>query len=67
MMTPSPRHRSNDIVSGVLHLLGTGLAIAVLVVLLVFGAMSDDVWHVVGYSLYGSGLILLYLASTLTI
>lgn len=64
-MTPNPRHRSNDIVSGVLHLLGTGLAIAVLVVLLVFGAMSDDVWHVVGYSLYGSGLILLYLASTL--
>ena len=57
------RDRSNDIVSGILHLVGVLLAIAVLVVLIVFSAYKGNSWHVVGYSLYGSGLILLYLAS----
>lgn len=59
------RHRSNDIVSGILHLIGAGLAVAVLVVLIIIGARNEEAWHVVGYSLYGSGLILLYLASAL--
>jgi hemolysin III len=57
------RHRSNDITSGLLHVIGVGLAVAVLVVLLVLGA-RHTAWHVVGYSLYGSGLILLYIASS---
>ncbi len=57
-------HRTNDITSGVLHFIGVGLAIGVLVVLIVVGARYGGPWHVVGYSLYGSGLILLYLAST---
>ncbi len=56
------RHRSNDIVSGLLHLFGAGLAIGVMVVLIVLGA-SRDAWHVVGFTLYGVGLILLYTAS----
>ena len=59
------RHRSNDIVSGILHLIGTALSIAVLVVLIILGAKLDGAWHVVGYSLYGSGLILLYFSSAL--
>lgn len=59
-----PHHRSNDIVSGVLHFIGVGCAIAVMVVLIVVGARYGGPWHVVGYSLYGSGLILLYLASS---
>lgn len=59
-----PNHRSNDIVSGVLHFIGVGCAIAILVVLIVVGARYGGPWHVVGYSLYGSGLILLYLASS---
>lgn len=57
------RDRTNDITSGVLHLVGVTIAIAVLVVLLVFGAKRGEAWHVVGYSIYGAGLILLYLAS----
>ncbi len=65
MDKPPERHRSNDLVSGSLHLVGAALAIAVLIVLIVFGAKRGGAWHVVGYSLYGSGLILLYLASTL--
>ncbi len=54
-------YRSNDIVSGLLHLIGAACAIAILVVLIV---LSVDTYHVVGYTLYGSGLILLYTAST---
>lgn len=57
------RERSNDIVSGLLHLAGVGGAIAVLVVLLV-ESTPTDAWHVVGYTLFGAGMILLYLAST---
>ncbi|MEK7180622.1 MAG: hemolysin III family protein, partial [Patescibacteria group bacterium] len=57
------RDRSNDIVSGILHLVGVLLAVAVLVVLIVLGSYKGNSWHVIGYSLYGSGLILLYLAS----
>ena len=57
------RHRSNDITSGILHLVGVLLAVSVLVVLLVVGAREGSAWHVVGYSLYGAGLILLYVSS----
>ncbi|TSC57664.1 MAG: hemolysin III [Parcubacteria group bacterium Greene0416_79] len=56
-------HRSNDVVSGALHLAGAVGAIAVLAVLIVFAALRGGVWHTVGYALYGSGLILLYAVS----
>ena len=59
------RHRSNDITSGILHLAGVLLAISVLTVLLVVGAREGSAWHVVGYSLYAAGLILLYVSSAL--
>lgn len=57
------RHRSNDLTSGALHLFGALLSVAVLVVLLVLGAQRGETWQIVGYSIYGAGLILLYLAS----
>ncbi len=59
------RHRSNDITSGILHLIGVLLAVAVLATLLVLGVREGSAWHVVGYSLYGVGLILLYFSSAL--
>jgi hemolysin III len=58
-------HRSNDVTSSLLHLVGVALAMAVLIILVVLGARLGTPWHVVGYALYGSGLIFLYLASTL--
>jgi len=52
------------VVGGFIHLAGAGLAVAVLVVLIVFGASrGGTAWHIVGYTLYGSGLVLLYTAS----
>lgn len=64
-MSNSAAFRSNDVVSGFIHLAGALCAVAVLVVLVVFGALRGTAWHVVAFSLYGAGLVVLYLASTL--
>lgn len=56
-------HRSNDIVSGILHIIGAGLSIAILAILVVYGAKIGGPWHIVGYAIFGAGLTLLYLAS----
>jgi hemolysin III len=48
---------------GVSHFVGALLAIAALVVLLVLA--DGRFWHVLGFSVYGTTLILLYTASTL--
>jgi hemolysin III len=45
------------------HLFGVALSIAALVILLVLSP-ADDPWRIVGFSIYGASLILLYLAST---
>ena len=54
-----------EIANSITHGIGAALSIAGLVVLVVFAAMQGDVWHIVSFSIYGSTLILLYLASTL--
>ncbi|MBM9616927.1 hemolysin III family protein [Desulfobulbus rhabdoformis] len=47
------------------HGFGTALAVAGLVILVVFSCLYGTVWHVVSCSVFGASLILLYLASTL--
>ena len=54
-----------EIANSITHGIGTALSIAGLVILVVFAATQGDVWHIVSFSIYGSTLILLYLASTL--
>lgn len=54
-----------EIANSVTHGIGTGLAIAGLVILVVLAAMNGDAWHVVSVSIYGASLVTLYLASTL--
>lgn len=58
------RHRSNDIISGAIHAVGVGLSIAALVLMVVFAAEYGTARHVVGASIFGSGLIMLYAASS---
>lgn len=55
----------NEIANTVTHGIGTLLAIAGLVILVVFASIYGNAWHVVSFSIYGSTLVLLYLASTL--
>lgn len=57
--------RSEEITNAILHGIGLGLAIAALVVLVVFARTYGEGQHVVAFSIYGSTLVILYLASTL--
>ncbi len=47
------------------HLVGAALALAGLVVLVVFASLQGDVWKIVSFSVYGASLFLLYTLSTL--
>ncbi len=55
----------NEIANSVTHGIGTLLAIAGLVLLVVFSAIYGNAWHIVSFSIYGTTLVLLYLSSTL--
>ena len=55
----------NEPGSALTHFFGLLLAIAGLVLLVVFAALRGTVWHVVGFTIFGTALILLYLASTI--
>lgn len=54
-----------EIANSITHAIATGLSIAALVVLIVSAVSGGDAWHIVSFSIFGSTLILLYLASTL--
>ncbi len=54
-----------EIFNSITHGIGTLLSIAALVILIFFAVVKGDVWHVVSFSIYGTSLVLLYLASTL--
>jgi hemolysin III len=47
------------------HLVGATLALAALVVLVVFASLQGDPWKIVSFSVYGATLFLLYTLSTL--
>lgn len=54
-----------EIFNSITHGIGTLLSIAALVLLVVFAAIKGNAWHVVSFSIFGTTLVLLYLASTL--
>jgi hemolysin III len=51
--------------NGISHLIGATLALAGLVVLVVFASLQGDLWKIVSFSIYGTSLFLLYTLSTL--
>lgn len=55
----------NEPISSATHFFGFLLSIAGLTLLVVFAALHGRAGHVVGFSIFGSALILLYLASAL--
>lgn len=57
--------KGEEIANAVIHGVGTLIAIAELVILIVFSAMYGDAWYVVSFTIFGCGLVLLYLFSTL--
>lgn len=54
-----------EIANAITHGIGAALAIAGLVVLIVFSSLRGTVWHIVSFSIFGITLVLLYFASTL--
>jgi hemolysin III len=54
-----------EIANSITHGIGTALSIAALVLLVVFTSKYGDIWRIVSFSIYGSTLFILYLASTL--
>jgi len=57
--------RGEEIANTITHGLGTALSVAGLIVLVVRASRYGDIWHLVSFSIYGSSLTILYLASTL--
>ena len=47
------------------HLVGASLALAGMVVLVALGSLTGDAWKIVGFTVYGATLFVLYLISTL--
>ena len=60
-----PYSKGEEIPHSVTHGVGAVLAVAGLVILVVLAAWRGDVWRIVSFSVYGTTLIILYLASTL--
>ncbi|EIW19185.1 MULTISPECIES: PAQR family membrane homeostasis protein TrhA [Pelosinus] len=54
-----------EVMNAVTHGIGTLLSVAGLVLLTVLAYLHGDIWHIVSFSIYGTTLVLLYLASTL--
>ena len=59
------QEKENEPLSSITHFIGLLLSIAGLTLLVVFAALYGTVGHIVGFSIFGSGLVLLYLASSI--
>lgn len=57
--------RLKDPVSGLTHLLGAILSVAALIALVHEGALHATPWHVISFAVFGTSLILLYMASAI--
>jgi hemolysin III len=55
----------DEIANAVTHGIGTGLAIAALVLAVVYAAVTESAWAVVGASIYGATLVICFVVSTL--
>ncbi|PJE78580.1 hypothetical protein CI610_02474 [invertebrate metagenome] len=56
---------AEEIANSITHGIGALLSIAALVILVTYATLQSDMWRIVSFSIYGTSLILLYLASTL--
>ncbi len=56
---------NEEIFHSITHAIGSGLSIAGLVILVVIAVLNGDIYQIIGFSIFGASLVLLYLASTL--
>jgi len=65
MNLQAPYSLGEEIANSLTHAIATGLSIAALVILIIAAVAEGNAWHIVSFSIFGSTLVLLYLASTL--
>lgn len=58
-------NRSGEFLSAVTHLIGALLSVIALVILVNSAVETGTIWHIVGFSVFGVTLVLLYLASSI--
>ncbi len=56
---------NEELYNSITHILGAALALAGLAVLVVSASLRGDAWRIVGFSVYGATLLLLYSSSAL--
>ena len=61
----APRRAGPEAANAITHGLGSLLAIAALVILVIAAAATGDPWKVVAYAVFGAAMVFLYTASTL--
>ena len=54
-----------EIANAITHGVGAGLAVAALVLLVIYASIYGNVWHVTSFAIFGSTLVILYTSSTL--
>ena len=58
--------KGEELANAISHLTGTVLALAGLVLMLVFSAIKGNAWHIVSTAVFGTSMVILYLSSTFT-
>ena len=65
-MTEAPRYSlGEEIANSVSHGVGAALAVAGLAVLVAFASLNGTAWEIVGVSVFGATMVLMYTASTI--
>ncbi|MDV3429006.1 MAG: hemolysin III family protein [Bacillota bacterium] len=57
--------KKENLVNAITHGIGAALAVAALVILIVFSSIYGNAWYIVSFTIYGVSLVLLYTISTL--
>jgi len=57
--------QNEELANSISHGLGALLSVAGLTFLVTFAALKQDAWHVASFAIYGTSLVILFLASTL--
>ncbi|MDD4192734.1 MAG: hemolysin III family protein [Mangrovibacterium sp.] len=65
MKGTSTLKKAEEIANSVSHGVGIGLAVAALALLVTFASLYGNAWHIVSFSIFGTSMVLLYMASTL--
>jgi hemolysin III len=64
-MTEVKTTKGEEIANAITHGVGALLAIAGLVLLIVFSALQGTAWHISSFTIFGSAMVVLYVMSTL--